>query len=206
MTVQLCQISLIARLAIIARQEQAFLSLALKANSLIQQRTPSSQTVVIVPLADTVLVQEILHRQRNVQLIITAPVAKAQRHLESTSAHQVTSAKLEHHNQSDVKMEPSKTSPVKVSVRHVWKVTTVMLLTQLLSMQRYVLVAITVLQAQATTVTSLAQNVSSFLLNRHLFLYISFSLDIFVFFSYYCNPPWNTKNFLKKLIPIANKN
>lgn len=179
MTVQLCQISLNARLAIIVRQEQAFLSLALKAHSLIQRRTQSSQTVLIVPLAGTVPAQEILHRQTNAQLIITAPVAKAYRRPESTSVHQVTSAKLEHHNQSDVKTVPSKMSPVKVSVRHVRKVTTVMLLTQLLSMQPYVLMAITVLPAQATTMTSLAQNVSSFLLNENLFLYISHKIFSF---------------------------
>lgn len=132
MTVQLCLISLIVQLAIIAQQEREFQYLALKVNSQIQQRTQNLQTVGIVHLAGTALVQEILHQQTNVLLIFTAPVAKERQHQENTSVHQVTSAKLEQNYQSDVKMVPSKMSLAKALARHVQMVFIVMLPMQLL--------------------------------------------------------------------------
>lgn len=110
------------------------------------------------------LVQGILQQQRNALLIITAPVDKAQQHQASTSVHQATSAKLEHHSQSDVKMVPFRMSVAKARVRNVQKVITVMLPMQLLLMQHYVRLVIIALIALATIVTSLAQNVSTLLI------------------------------------------
>jgi len=117
--------------------------------------------VGIVQLGATVLVREILHQQRNALLIITVLVDKAQPHLESTSVQQVTSAKLEHRSQSDVKMVPSKMSLAKALVRLVRKAIIVMLPMRLLLMQHYVRLVIIAPVALAIIVTSLAQNVSS---------------------------------------------
>lgn len=107
------------------------------------------------------LVREILHQQRNALLIITVLVDKAQPHLESTSVQQVTSAKLEHRSQSDVKMVPSKMSLAKALVRLVRKAIIVMLPMRLLLMQHYVRLVIIAPVALAIIVTSLAENVSS---------------------------------------------
>lgn len=107
------------------------------------------------------LVREILHQRTNALLIITALVDKAQPHQESTSVQQVTSAKLEHRSQSDVKMVPSKTRPAKALAKVVLQVITVMLPTQLLLMQHSVHLVIIARVAPAIIVTSLAQNVST---------------------------------------------
>jgi len=117
--------------------------------------------VGIVQLGASVLVREILHQQRNALLIITVLVDKAQPHLESTSVQQVTSAKLEHRSQSDVKMVPSKMSLAKALVRLVRKAIIVMLPMRLLLMQHYVRLVIIAPVALAIIVTSLAENVSS---------------------------------------------
>lgn len=106
------------------------------------------------------LVREILHQRGNALLIITALVDKAQPHQESSSVQQVTSAKLGHRSQSDVKMVPSKMRPAKALVRLVLKVITVMLRMRLLLMQRSVRLVIIALVEPAIIVTSLAQNVS----------------------------------------------
>lgn len=106
------------------------------------------------------LVREILHQLGNALLIITALVDKAQPHQESSSVQQVTSAKLGHRSQSDVKMVPSKMRPAKALVRLVLKVITVMLRMRLLLMQRSVRLVIIALVEPAIIVTSLAQNVS----------------------------------------------
>ena len=118
------------------------------------------QIVGIVPPGATVLVREILHQQGNALLIITALVDKAQPHQESSSVQQVTSAKLGHRSQSDVKMVPSKMKLAKALVRLVLKVITVMLRMRLLLMQRSVRLVIIALVEPAIIVTSLAQNVS----------------------------------------------
>jgi len=115
--------------------------------------------VGIVQLGASVLVREILHQQRNALLIITVLVDKAQPHLESTSVQQVTSAKLEHRSQSDVKMVPSKMSLAKALVRLVRKAIIVMLAMRLLLMQHYVRLVIIAPVALAIIVTSLAENV-----------------------------------------------
>jgi len=115
--------------------------------------------VGIVQLEASVLVREILHQQRNALLIITVLVDKAQPHLESTSVQQVTSAKLEHRSQSDVKMVPSKMSLAKALVRLVRKAIIVMLPMRLLLMQHYVRLVIIAPVALAIIVTSLAENV-----------------------------------------------
>ena len=106
------------------------------------------------------LVREILHQRENALLIITALVDKAQPHQESSSVQQVTSAKLGHRSQSDVKMVPSKMRPAKALARLVLKVITVMLRMRLLLMQRSVRLVIIALVEPAIIVTSLAQNVS----------------------------------------------
>lgn len=106
------------------------------------------------------LVREILHQLGNALLIITALVDKAQPHQESSSVQQVTSAKLGHRSQSDVKMVPSKMRPAKALVRLVLKVITVMLPMRLLLMQHSVRLVIIALVEPAIIVTSLAQNVS----------------------------------------------
>lgn len=106
------------------------------------------------------LVREILHQRGNALLIITALVGKAQPHQESSSVQQVTSAKLGHRSQSDVKMVPSKMRPAKALVRLVLKVITVMLPMRLLLMQHSVRLVIIALVEPAIIVTSLAQNVS----------------------------------------------
>lgn len=106
------------------------------------------------------LVREILHQRGNALLIITALVDKAQPHQESSSVQQVTSAKLGHRSQSDVKMVPSKMRPAKALVRLVLKVITVMLPMRLLLMQHSVRLVIIALVEPAIIVTSLAQNVS----------------------------------------------
>lgn len=106
------------------------------------------------------LVREILHQRGNALLIITALVDKAQPHQESSSVQQVTSAKLGHRSQSDVKMVPSKMKLAKALVRLVLKVITVMLPMRLLLMQHSVRLVIIALVEPAIIVTSLAQNVS----------------------------------------------
>ena len=182
MTVQLCLTSLIVQLAIIVHQVQEFRSLALKANSPIHQRTQNLQIAEIVPLANTALVQEILLQQRNVLLIITAQVDKVHQHQENTCAHQVTFAKLGQPSQSGVKMEPSKVSLAKVSVRRAQKVTTVTLPIPLLLMQHYVLVVIIARVGLGTIVTSHAQNVSTLLIPCCFGLFFVFVLFFFCFF------------------------
>lgn len=117
--------------------------------------------VGIVPLGTTVLVREILHQRTNAMLIITALADKAQPHQGSTSVQQVTSAKLEHRSQSDVKMVPSKMRLVKALVRLVLKVITVTLPMQLLLMQHSVRLVIIAQVELAIIVTSLALNVLS---------------------------------------------
>ena len=107
------------------------------------------------------LVQEIQHQRHSALLIITAPVDKVQPHQESTSVQQATSAKLEHHSRSDVKMVPSKMNLAKALVRLVRKVITAMQPMQPLLMQRYVRMDIIARVELAIIVTSLAQNVSS---------------------------------------------
>jgi len=117
--------------------------------------------VGIVQLEASALVQEILHQRINALRIITVLVDKAQLHQESISVQQVTSAKWEHHNQSDVKMVPSKMSLAKAFVRIVLKAITAMLPMQLLLMQHYVRLVIIAPVVLEIIATSLAQNVST---------------------------------------------
>ena len=92
--------------------------------------TRDLEIVGIAPLVATVLEQEIMHPQTNALHSITALVVKAQQHQESIFAHQVTSALWAHHNLSDAKMEPSKTSLAKAFARLAQKGITVMPQTQ----------------------------------------------------------------------------
>lgn len=161
MIVQLCETSLIVRLAIIAHLAQESQFLALKANSLIQQRTQKLQIAEIVPLVNTVLVQEILLQLRNVPLIIIAQVDKVHQHPENTCAQQVTFAKQGQPSLSDVKMVPSKMNVENVFVRFVLKVTTAMPQIWPLLMQHYVLLVIIARLVLGTIETSHARSVSS---------------------------------------------
>ena len=86
MIVQLCETSLIVRLATIVHLAQEFQFLALVAHSLRRQRTQKLQIAEIVPLASIVLVQETLLQLRTVRLIIIAQVDKVRQHQKSICA------------------------------------------------------------------------------------------------------------------------